>query len=504
MGVFCARKTATGGRARSSQWNSWRRLIDAGALALATLLALTPATAQETENYTYDGRGRLVTVTHSGTANDGVSSCYAYDEADNRTASAIATAAACDTGSGGTTTLTLSPTSLPGGTVGSAYSKSITASGGTGPYTFARSSGTLPAGLTLTSGGVLSGTPTTASTYNFSVTATDSASNTGTRAYSVAIASSGGTSTLTLSPTTLPGGTVGTRYVQTITASGGSGSGYQYSLTSGSLPPGLALRTLSGRVVGTPTASGSYSFRVTATDSASNSGSRAYTIAISGGSSTITLSPTSLPGGTVGSVYSQTISASGGSSPYTFAKSSGTLPAGLTLNSTGVLSGTPTTAATYSFTVQATDSASNSGSRAYSVTIGASSSTCSGVTFAVNDTSATEGDPLVFTISKAGSTAISCSVSYATADGTATAGTAYTAASGTLTFTSAQTSKTVSVTTFNLSSKFDKTVLLNLSAPSGGSALSDGQGVGTIYGSSIPTGGCDPICPLVAVPDEFK
>lgn len=83
----------------------------------------------------------------------------------------------------------------------------------------------------------------------------------------------------------------------------------------------------------------------------------------------ITLTPTTLPGGTVGTVYSQTFSASGGSSPYSFAVISGALPAGLVLSIDGSLAGTPTTEGTASFTIRATDTASSTGTRSYSLTI---------------------------------------------------------------------------------------------------------------------------------------
>jgi hypothetical protein len=83
----------------------------------------------------------------------------------------------------------------------------------------------------------------------------------------------------------------------------------------------------------------------------------------------ILLSPTSLPTGSVGTPYSQMITASGGDSPYSFAVTSGTLPNGLTLNASGLLSGDPTTGGTFNFTVTATDSNNDTGSRAYSVQI---------------------------------------------------------------------------------------------------------------------------------------
>ena len=87
------------------------------------------------------------------------------------------------------------------------------------------------------------------------------------------------------------------------------------------------------------------------------------------GCPTITLSPSSLPDGKQNQAYSKTITASGGSSPYTFTKTSGSLPNGITLSSGGVLSGTPTVAATFSFTIQAKDTYLCTGSKAYTLRI---------------------------------------------------------------------------------------------------------------------------------------
>ena len=91
----------------------------------------------------------------------------------------------------GASCLTLSPATLPGGTVGQGYSQNITASGGNPPYTFTVTAGALPVGLSLTSGGVLAGTPTLAATFGFTVTATDGTGCAGTQGYSVTIAGTG-------------------------------------------------------------------------------------------------------------------------------------------------------------------------------------------------------------------------------------------------------------------------------------------------------------------------
>lgn len=109
--------------------------------------------------------------------------------------------------------------------------------------------------------------------------------------------------------------------------------------------------------------------------------------------------------------------------------------------------------------------------------------------FSVNDVSVTEGSPLLFTVSRAGSTSSNCSISYATANGTATSPTYYTPASGTLTFTPAQTTQTVSVTAIDKSRlNGTRTMYLNLSSPFGGGGGADAQGIGSITASG--GGGC--------------
>src|SRR5207237_808903 len=116
------------------------------------------------------------------------------------------------------------------------------------------------------------------------------------------------------------------------------------------------------------TTAGSFTFSVTATDTLGGSGSKSYTVTIN---PAVTVTTPSLPGGTQGSAYSQAISATGGTGSMAFT-STATPPTGPTLSSVGVLSGTPTTAGTFTFSVNATDSASptpNTGSQSYTVTI---------------------------------------------------------------------------------------------------------------------------------------
>ncbi len=257
--------------------------------------------------------------------------------------------------------ITVNPASLPGGLVGTSYTQTITATGGAEPYTFSVSAGTLPAGLTLATGGSLTGTPTTAGTFTFTVTATDANGCTGTRAYTVLICP-----TITVNPASLPDGFASITYSQTLTASGGTAP-YSFAVTAGALPGGLSL-SAGGVLSGAPTAFGTFAFTVTATDANGCAGARSYSLLISN-CAAITVNPASLPNGLIGAGYSQTFTATGGATPYTFAVSAGTLPAGLTLASSGALTGAPTAAGTFTFTVKTTDVNGCMGTRAYTLII---------------------------------------------------------------------------------------------------------------------------------------
>ena len=265
---------------------------------------------------------------------------------------------------------TVTTTSLPGGTAGTAYSTTLQASGGTTPYSWSVSAGTLPAGLSLVaSTGVISGTPTAAGTASFTVQVTDAANNSGTKALSIAVAAAAQPPTVTT--TSLPGGTAGTAYSTTLQASGGT-TPYSWSVSAGTLPAGLSLAASTGVISGTPTAAGTVSFTVQVKDAANNTGTKALSIAVAAAAQPPTVTTTSLPGGTAGTAYSTTLQASGGTTPYSWSVSAGTLPAGLSLvASTGVISGTPTAAGTASFTVQVTDAANNSGTKALSIAVAA-------------------------------------------------------------------------------------------------------------------------------------
>lgn len=258
--------------------------------------------------------------------------------------------------------ITVAPGSIPNGTVGSAYNQTITASGGSSPYTYTVTSGSLPSGLSLATSGSLFGTPNASGSSSFTITATDAQGCTASQSYTVSI----DCPVISLTPASLPNGSFASPYAQTVLGAGGN-SPYSFAITFGALPPGISLSG-TGVLSGTPSTTGAFSFTVTGTDANGCFGSRSYSLTI--GCATIALSPATLPGGVVGSVYSENITAGGGTSPYVFSISSGSLPAGLSLSSSGILSGVPTTVGASGFTVMVTDAEGCTGSRSYSITIG--------------------------------------------------------------------------------------------------------------------------------------
>lgn len=153
-------------------------------------------------------------------------------------------------------------------------------------------------------------------------------------------------------------------YSAQLTASGGTAA-YSYAVVAGALPPGLTLAS-DGTLSGTATGTGG-TFDVRATDARNCTVTKSYTLGVS--CPAITLAPTTLTAATRYASYSGQLTASGGDAPYSFGVTSGATPTGVTLSSSGALSGTPT-ASSSSFTATATDAFSCTGARSYSLTVG--------------------------------------------------------------------------------------------------------------------------------------
>jgi len=270
-------------------------------------------------------------------------------------AAAVSTSQAITVTVGQPATLAITTATLPGAALGVVYSATLQASGGVPSYTWSVTAGSLPAGLSLSGAGVISGTPTGAlGTSNFTVQVTDSQTPTPvstTANLSITVS----TAPLTVTTTSLAGGSIDNPYSQTLHASGGTPS-YTWSISAGTLPTGLTLTPGTGAIAGTPSATGTSNFTVMVTDSVAGTATAALNITIK---TALAITTSSLPGGSVGTSYNATVSATGGATPYTWSITSGSLPTGLAINtSSGTISGTPTATGTSHFTVSVKDSES--------------------------------------------------------------------------------------------------------------------------------------------------
>ena len=258
--------------------------------------------------------------------------------------------------------LLLATTTLSNGAVNKVYSKQITAATGGAPvYTYAVAVGsTLPAGLTLTSAGLISGTPSAAGAYTFSITATDSFGCRVTTPYSVTIAA-----VLVLAPATLPNGTVGLDY-PAISLPSPTGGTTPYTYAAVNMPPGLVLSP-AGEITGTPTQSGTFTFPATVTDADGNTVTTDFTISIR---NPLALAPSALSDGTTGVNYPTQIipAATGGSGVYTYTATN--LPPGLTFNpGSREITGVPTQAGPFTVSINVMDNEGRSASANYTVNI---------------------------------------------------------------------------------------------------------------------------------------
>jgi hypothetical protein len=394
-------------------------------LSASTLIWPQVAQSGETVTYAYDARGRLVSVSRSGSVNNGVQAAYTYDKADNRTNVTVCAA--------GITLLAGQSMASPDGrfVLSMQTDGNLVLYGPDGPTWWTGTNGGSDRRMVMQPDGNLvvynganqalwasntSGNPGSTLSLqndgNLVIVSCAGApiwtSNTVYQQPSFAIndasATEGGTLVFTV---TRSGASGAARNVNFATANGTAAAGSDYAAVSGTLP--FAAGETSKQV------------SVATIDDAVSESSEQFSVILSDATGTATIS-----------------------------------------DATGV------------GTIHDND---------------APPGPCAGISFAVNDPTVYEGSPLVFTVSRAGSTASSCSVNYATANGTATSPTHYAATSGTLTFTATQTSRTVSVTTV-YKGRLNGTLrmYLNLSSPNNGAAIADNQGIGSIVADG--GGGC--------------
>lgn len=258
--------------------------------------------------------------------------------------------------------LSISPTSLPSARAGVPYTATLTCEGGTAPYSWSISSGSLPPGVTLGKRGGISGTPVIAGTYDVTIGVEDSSAPPQETTCSYVIAVS-----VDLLPTKLPKGTVGIPYLATLTLDGGTAP-FNWSVSTGSLPPGLAL-SATGSITGTPTSPDTYVVTVHAEDSSTppKAATHRYVLSVY-----MDVLPNKLAVATVGIPYAATLTCAGGTAPFTWNVSSGAMPPGVTLGSTGAIAGTPRSTGTYSVSISVTDSSTppHLASRGYDLKVG--------------------------------------------------------------------------------------------------------------------------------------
>lgn len=262
----------------------------------------------------------------------------------------------------------------PRGRVGETYLATIDTERSVGTVNWVLEAGGLPAGISLAATGAstrLAGVPEIAGSYDFTLRATDERGSTATVSGTLEIDPA--VAPLAILTTRVGTATVGVGYNAQVTADGGSGVGYSWTIASGELPAGLALRTEgtpSTRIAGIPTAPGTATFTVAVRDSEGNTAERVLTIEVV--EIELELTPGALPAAQLGLTFTATLSAVGGSGTGHQWNLSGDLPGGLTFTprgDTAVIAGAPDALGAFPFTIVVADDEGGTASVSYRIDV---------------------------------------------------------------------------------------------------------------------------------------
>jgi Putative Ig domain len=261
---------------------------------------------------------------------------------------------------------------LPTADVGVTFNATLNVSGGTAPYTFSISWGGLPPGLALSpKTGTISGQATKAGTYNFGVHVTDSSDQRGGHPFLITVVKAASVAVAVTPATATVASGMSTQFTALVTNT--SNVAVTWSASSG---------TVSGTgLYQAPTVSANTTATVRATSTADPTKSGTASVTVTPPPPhPIIITTTSLSSATAGTAYSNTLTATGGTTPYTWTLSSGSLPTGIALQSPGSLSGTTSQTGQFSITVEVTDSSSTKQTDSEPLTLTVNSATAGGPT----------------------------------------------------------------------------------------------------------------------------
>jgi len=293
------------------------------------------------------------------------------------------------------TTPTVTTSSLPVATVGVAYQTTAAVSGGKAPYSWTATG--LPAGLSISAKGVITGTPTAEGTSSVVLKVADADGESASATVSLKVRATAGAA-IVIGSKTLETAVVGTAFSTTFTATGGVAP-YKWSATG--LPNGITMAT-GGTLSGTPTAAGASAVTVKVTDSDGETATVQLNWTVN---PALAITTKTLNLGVVGTSYASPLAAQGGVAPYKWSATG--VPAGLTLSQAGNLSGKPTTAGSTTITVTVTDARNVKVTSALKIDISAANNCqvlkCIAITF--DDGPLAYNDTILNALTKAGAKA---------------------------------------------------------------------------------------------------